>query len=148
MKSTLFKLLTGLTIAVLSLMGISSCNKEDSSDKNIVGKWQSTTISFKEYEAGKLVYEESISCIDYYLGFSFKDDGTGQVIVYDEGESDTSLMNWVIMGDKLMITETSSTTTFDIISINGGSMVLELSEEYTNGGIKQKDVSTITFKKI
>ena len=40
------------------------------------------------------------------------------------------------------------TLTFDVISISGSLMVLEMTEEYTDNGIKHKYVDTINFKKI
>ena len=67
--------------------------------------------------------------------------------MYEEGESSTIQINWVLMGDKLMISA-GETLTFDVISISGSLMVLETTEEETYNGIKYKYVSTINFKKI
>lgn len=149
MKRNLIRVLTGLFLAVLSVMSMSSCSKDEMNEKKIVGKWQSTSINVKEYVAGKLVSEQSVNCVDFYVGFNFKSDGTGQVIYYEGGESETLQGTWVIMGEKLMLTAADGgTTTFDLISINGSSMTLELTEEYTEEGVKCTSVSTYYFKKI
>lgn len=149
MKRNLIRVLTGLFLAVLSVMSMSSCSKDEMNEKNIVGKWQSTSMTVKEYVAGKLVAEQSVNCVDFYIGFNFKSDGTGQMINYEGGESETLHGTWVIMGDKLMLTATDyGTETFDLISINGSSMTLELTEEYTEEGVKCSVVTTVYFKKI
>ncbi|MGM9776447.1 MAG: lipocalin family protein [Candidatus Coprenecus sp.] len=147
MKRNLFRVLTGLFLGVLSVMSLSSCSKEEMNEKNIIGKWQSSSITTKVYEAGKLVSDRTVNCVDFYLAFNFKSDGTGQYIMYEEGESSTIQINWVLMGDKLMISA-GETLTFDVISISGSLMVLEMTEEYTDNGIKHKYVDTINFKKI
>ena len=147
MKRNLFRVLTGLFLGVLSVMSLSSCSKEEMNEKNIIGKWQSSSITTKVYEAGKLVSDRTDNCVDNYLAFNFKSDGTGQYIMYEEGESSTIQINWVLMGDKLMISA-GETLTFDVISISGSLMVLEMTEEYTDNGIKHKYVDTINFKKI
>ena len=147
MKRNLFRVLTGLFLGVLSVMSLSSCSKEEMNEKNIIGKWQSSSITVKVYEAGKLVSDRTENCVDYYIGFNFKSDGTGQFVEYEEGESETIQITWVLMGDKLMVTA-GGTLTFDVISISGSLMVLEMTEEDTYNGIKYKYVETINFKKI
>lgn len=146
------KILMGLIAGVLMIFATSSCSKDEMNEKNIEGKWQSTNVNYKEYEAGKLAYEESETCIEWYLGFNFKSDGTGQIISYEEGESETIQITWVIMGEKLMITQyvegESDTITFDIIQIKSSSMTLSITDEYTYDGVQCKDITTYNFKKI
>ena len=147
----LFKIFMGLIAGVLLSFATSSCSKDEMNQKNIEGKWQSTSLIFKEYEAGKLVNEETETCIDSYIGLNFKSDGTGQIIRYEEGESDTTQMTWIIMGEKLMITEYDvepEELTFDIVKIKSNSLVLSLTEEYTSSGVQCKDISICNFKKI
>lgn len=148
----LFKIFMGLIAGVLLSFATSSCSKDEMNQKNIEGKWQTTSVIFKEYEAGKLVNEETETCIDWYFGFNFKSDGTGQIIRYDEGESDTTQMTWIIMGEKLMITEYDGVEpeeiTLDIVKIKSNSLVLSLTEEYTSSGVQCKDISICNFKKI
>lgn len=149
MKHYFFRGLTGLLLGVMSFMFVSSCTKDDFSDKNIIGKWQSTSITFQSYESGKLTAEETEKCIDSYIGFYFKTDGSGQFILYDAGESNTVQITWVIMGDKLMISSPDTSTvslTFNIISIKGNSMTLENVSEKKEEGVKY--VTSIYFKKI
>lgn len=151
MKRTI-KVLMGLIAGVLLIFTTSSCSKDEMNEKNLEGKWQSTSISYKEYEAGKLVYDESETCIEWYIGFNFKSDGTGQIIDYEDGESDTYQMTWVIMGEKLMVTQyyndESETITFDIVEIKSNSMILSMTDEYTYNGVQCKDITTYNFKKI
>lgn len=142
----------GFVAGVLLSFTTSSCSKDEMNEKNIEGKWQSTSVSYKGYEAGKLVYDESETCIEWYLGFSFKSDGTGQVISYEGGESETYQITWVIMGEKLMVTQyygnESETITYDVVEIKSGSMTLSMTEEYTYNSVQRKEVSTYNFKKI
>lgn len=152
MKRT-FKFFVGLVTIALFGMASVSCSKDEMNDKNIEGKWQSTKYTFEYYEGSTLVEEGSESCINWYLGFNYKSDGTGQIISYSDGESDTSQMTWVIMGDKLMLTfdygdGDTETMTFDIVEIKSNSMILSMTSEYTNEGVKEKEVVTYYFKKI
>lgn len=151
MKRTI-KILMGLIFGVLLSFATLSCSKDKMNETNLEGKWQSTSVNNKSYEAGKLVYEEAATCIEWYLGFNFKSDGTGQLITYEDGESDTYQMTWVIMGEKLMVTEyyedESETITFDIVEIKSNSMILSETYEYTDNSIQCKDVTTYNFKKI
>ena len=146
MKRNLFRVLTGLFLGVLSVMSLSSCSKDDMNEKNIVGNWQSTSITVKVYEAGKLVSDRTENCVDYYIGFNFKSDGTGQFVLHEGDETETAQITWVLMGDKLMISD--GDITFDVISISGSLMVLEMTEEDTYDGIKYKYVVSFNFKKI
>lgn len=148
MKRNLFRVLTGLFLGVLSVMSLSSCSKDDMNEKNIVGNWQSTSITTKVYEAGKLVSDGTENCVDSYVGFNFKSDGTGQFVEYEEGESETIQITWVLMGDKLMVTD-GETSTLDVILITGNLMTLEITaDEDIRNGIMYKWVVTINFKKI
>ncbi len=142
---TCFKTLMGGMILLLAAVLV-SCSKNAEND--IIGKWQSTMVSYQSYEGDRLVDEGSANCIDWYVGFEFREGGTGLTIDYDaESGSSTYPMTWVIMGDKLMITA-ESTVTFDVVSISSNTMVLSMPYEYTEGGIKYKDIETYTFKKI
>lgn len=148
MKRNLFRVLTGLFLGVLSVMSLSSCSKDEMNEKNLIGKWQSTSITVKVYEAGKLVSDRTENCVDSYVGFNFKSDGTGQFVEYEEGESETIQITWVLMGDKLMVTD-GETSTLDVISITGNLMTLEITaDEDIRNGIMYKWVVTINFKKI
>lgn len=150
MKST-FKILLG--IACFALIGLtSSCSKDSGIEKKILGKWQSTSVLYQEYENGKLVSEDTETCIDWYMGFNFMSEGKGQIILYEEGESMTGQMSWVVMGDKLMITastlELSESMTLTIVEVKGDSMILEVVDEYTLYGKSYKDIERCTFKKL
>ena len=134
-----------VTIGLISV----SCSKDEMNEKNVEGKWQSTKVAYEYFEAGKLVEEGSESCIDWYMGFNFKSDGTGQSIFYEGGEAETYQMTWVIMGEKLIVSdEDSDTLTFDIVEIKSSSMILSIVYEDVYNGVKQKDVTTYHFKKI
>lgn len=139
--------MVGLAILVLS-GGVSvSCSKDEMNERKIVGKWQSESCNYKVYKAGELVYEESETCIGWYIGFNFKDDGTGQAINYEEGDSETLQVTWVVMGDKLMVTN-DGTVTFDIVDVSSKSMTLTTTDEYTEQGLSYKDVVTYNLVKI
>ena len=147
-----FKILMGLIAGVLMIFATSSCSKDEMNEKNIEGKWQSTNENYKRYEAGKLEYEDSRTCIEWYIGLNFKSDGTGQLIRYSERESETIQITWVIKGEKLMLTQYKegepNTVTFDIIQIKSSSMTLSMIVEYTDDGVQYKEIITYNFKKI
>ena len=139
-------------VLVAFVVACVSCKKEDP-ETDIVGKWQSVTYSRQVYEAGKLVDDESASCIDWYLGFEFKSDGSGKYISYEGNSVFTQGLTWVIMGDKLMVTlpeapSEDNSVAFDIVSISKDSMVLSEIDEYTSDGLRCKEVYTYNFKKI
>ena len=147
MNNTLKTLMGGVILLLAAVLV--SCSK--SADNNIIGKWQSTTVAYQTYEGDRLVDEGSSNCIDWYLGFEFREGGSGQIIDYDSGAGSSTLpITWVIMGDKLIITSASSASslTFDIVSISSSSMVLSLTSEYAESGVRYRDVETYTFKKI
>ena len=151
MKRTL-QVLMGLITGILLCFTTSSCSKEEMNEKNLEGKWQSTSVRSQGFDAGKLVYDETSNCVDWYLGFNIKSDGTGQLISYEEGESSISQMTWVLMDNRLIITiesdGESGSMTFDIVEIKSKSMILSETDEYVENGIQCKDVATYTFKKI
>lgn len=142
----------GLITGALLLLATSSCTKDTMYAKKIEGKWKSTSYNCKEYEAGELVDDYSERCVDWYIGFNFKDDGTGQTIYYEGGDSETYQMTWVIMGDKLMIAETydgdTDNYTYDIVEIKSDSMILSVTDEYTYNNTKCKDITTYNFNKL
>ena len=145
----IIKVLMGLATVVLMCFASSSCSKEKMNEKNIVGKWQSTSVNAKLYESDKLVTEKSENCTGWYIGFNFKSNGNGQLISYEEtGVTETSEMTWVIMGEKLMITSNSETVTLDIIEIKNNSMTLSITEEEKYNNITYKTVATIYFSKM
>ena len=144
------KILMGLIAGGLMIFATSSCSKDEMNIKNIEGKWQLTSENYKKYEAGKIEYENSGTSTDF--GLNFKSDGTGQMIRYSERESETIQITWVIMGEKLMLTQYKEgephTVTFDIIQIKSSSMTLSMIEEYTSDGVQYKEIITYNFKKI
>ena len=149
----LFRIAAPLMLGVLLGLSLSSCSKMASDEKNIIGKWQSTSVNEKDYEAGKLVSENTTNCVDWYLGFNFKEDGTGQMIYFEEGEAETVQGTWVIMSDKLIVTakgdsNTEESSTFNIKEIKSDTMVLSMTEEGTSNGIKYENVMTYTFRKL
>ena len=144
--------LMGLAAVVLLGAMSTSCSKEEVNEKNIVGKWQSTQVQYREYEGDKLVEEGMESCIDWYIGLDLKADGKGFAIEY-EGEDYifTAPINWVLMGDKLMISPDGDVdldaTSFTVVSLKNDMLELSRTSEETYEGIKYKYIQTITFKK-
>lgn len=145
--------LMGLAAVVLLGAMSTSCSKEEVNEKNIVGKWQSTQVQVRTYEDDKLVSEYVQSCIDWYIGLDLKADGKGFAIEYEGDDyAYTATINWVLMGDKLMISPDGyvdmETTSFTVVSLKNDMLELSLVEEWTENGIKIKDIPTFTFKKL
>lgn len=145
--------LVGLAAVVLLSVVSTSCSKEEVNEKNIVGKWQSTQVQYREYEGDKLVEEGMESCIDWYIGLDLKADGKGFAIEY-EGDDDiyTAPINWVLMGDKLMISPDGDVdldaTSFTVVSLKNDMLELSQTFEETYEGVKYKGIETYTFKRL
>ena len=145
--------LMGLAAVVLLGAMSTSCSKEEVNEKNIVGKWQSTQVQYREYEGDKLVEEEMRSCIDWYIGLDLKADGKGFAIEY-EGDDYifTAPINWVLMGDKLMISPDGDVdldaTSFTVVSLKNDMLELSRTSEETYEGIKYKYIQTYTLKRL
>lgn len=143
-------------LCVLMLCGLTSCENEENSqtkEELLVGKWQSTKVEYQEYENEKIVYESTRKCIDCYDAFDFKDNGTGNYIVYEIGYSYLEeISSWSIMGEKLIIKllydDDDKAVSFDIVEITETSMVLKSLWEETEYGVKYKEVETLYFKRI
>ena len=145
--------LMGLAAVVLLGAMSTSCSKEEVNEKNIEGKWQSTQVQYREYEGDKLVEEGMESCIDWYIGLDLKADGKGFIIEYHgDDDIDTAPINWVLMGDKLMISHDGDVevyaTSFTVVSLKNDILELSRTSEETYEGIKYKYIQTITFKKL
>lgn len=145
-------------LCVLMLCGLTSCENEENSqtkEELLVGKWQTTKVVFQDYENEKIVYESTRKCIDFYDAFDFKDNGTGNYIIYEVGHSYLEeISSWLIMGEKLIIKllydddDEAVTVSFDIVEITETSMVLKSLWEETENGVKYKEVETLYFKRI
>ena len=142
------KLFAGL-LSMAAVLSTVSCEKEVS-DTNLVGKWQSTSIVEQTYEGDKLIGEYSESCIEWYIGFNFKDDGTGQFMEVEGNDSEVISCEWVLMGNKIILSskEESESISYEVVAITSSSMTLKMVEEYTSDGVKKKYVSTFYFSKI
>ncbi|MBO5420087.1 MAG: lipocalin family protein [Bacteroidales bacterium] len=142
------KLFAGL-LSMAAVLSTVSCEKEVS-DTNLVGKWQSTSIVEQSYEGDKLIGEYSESCIEWYIGFNFKDDGTCQLMEVEGNDSEVISCEWVLMGNKLILSskEADESVSYEVVAITASSMTLKMVEEYTSDGVKNKYVSTIYFSKI
>lgn len=145
MKKTL-KVMMGLVTVLLSFAA-SSCSKDEMNEKNLEGKWQITSVDFKEYKEGKLVEEFKDGQDTWVEDLVFKSDGTGQMV----SRKGIFPITWVVMEEKLMITVSyggdPDTTIFDIVEIKGKSMIIsETLEEYMD--VQYKWVYTYNFEKI
>ena len=146
------RVVAGCVLGALSIVTLSSCSKMEQIEKNIVGNWRSTRMDYKTYEDGKLDNNESETCVEWYVGYTFKSDHTGQEIWGGDGESTSYPMTWMITGNKLMISYTEDPEdykTFNIISISGNSMTLdEVYERTRSDGSQFKEVYTFYLKKM
>ncbi len=142
--SRLYKFMAAI-IAVLPLLLTVSCTKQDKS-ADIVGNWQSTRFNYQTFnEDGKLIGESTENCIGWYTGFSFSEDGSGLVISYEDGSTETIRITWTVMGEQLILTsDYSASQVFDINSITNSDMVLSSEYTYNDGSY---EITTIHFKR-
>lgn len=142
-----FLLTVFLLIPVLMVL---SCSKEKMNERNIIGKWQSTQVTYEIFADDIPVISTTEFCDGWYLAITFKEDGTGQVILHGkEGEADMEAIKWALLKNELFITADGETRSCDVISMGKNEMILSISEEEApQNGAKRKEVVKITFRKI
>ena len=140
--------LAALFAAAALAFALSSCSKDEMNEKRIVGKWQTVSVSGKEYEGEKLVGDYSSNFTTSYMVYIFNSGGTGNVMYVEDNNSEVASIKWVILGDKLTVSFDNDTELWEIIYLKGNSMILSMTDEYVYNGVKCRDILTATFKKI
>lgn len=140
-----------LTVFLLiPVMMVLSCSKEKMNERNIIGKWQSTQVTYEIFVNDRLGISTTEFCDEWYLAMSFKEDGTGQIIVQDkDGATDIEAIKWALLKNELFITVYGESQSCDVVSMEKNEMILSISEEEDLlNGAKRKDVVKITFRKL
>ena len=113
----------------------------------LAGEWRATSVRFQVYEAGVLVSDESEDFDDYLLVLN--SDGTGHV----NAEGKSSDIRWDVTGTRFSFSSRSDSDDlmeeeYEIVSIEGGKMILTSTDNYDYWEIPTKEVLTFTFRKI
>lgn len=128
-----------LSLTLVFVMTLISCNKDDDNNSNstIVGKWR--TVKFEYYTDGVLeetetTVEENSSCPDY---IEFKDNGTYVVIDNDENCNSRVYENGTYVFDGTTISTTSGGTTdfSTVITLTSTDLKTDFTETSSDGTV-------------
>lgn len=147
MKKNLFYLL-GAAIAMMLIA--TSCNKKQALEDQVVGKWESTSITLKEYVDGELMLETTIPGNTIAYKFTFNANGTGQIGIAMDGEEDSESITWYVDEKELILSTGADDepTVLDVLSIGRSDMELRLVYDYSDQGIDQSEEMLIKLKRL
>ena len=147
MKKNLFYLL-GAAIAMMLIA--TSCNKKQALEDQVVGKWESTSITLKEYVDGELMLETTIPGNTIAYKFTFNANGTGQIGIAMDGEEDSESITWYVDEEELILSTgvDDEPTVLDVLSIGRSDMELRLVYDYSDQGIDQSEEMLIKLKRL
>lgn len=147
MKKNLFYLL-GAAIAMMLIA--TSCNKKQALEDQVVGKWESTSITLKEYVDGELMLETTIPGNTIAYKFTFNANGTGQIGIAMDGEEDSESITWYVDEEELILSTgvDDEPTVLDVLSIGRSNMELRLVYDYSDQGIDQSEEMLIKLKRL
>ena len=147
MKKNLFYLL-GAAIAMMLIA--TSCNKKQALEDQVVGKWESTSITLKEYVDGELMLETTIPGNTIAYKFTFNANGTGQIGIAMDGEEDSESITWYVDEEELILSTgvDDEPTVLDVLSIGRSNMELRQVYDYSDQGIDQSEEMLIKLKRL
>lgn len=147
MKKNLFYLL-GAAIAMMLIA--TSCNKKQALEDQVVGKWESTSITLKEYVDGELMLETTIPGNTIAYKFTFNANGTGQIGVAMDGEEDSESITWYVDEEELILSTGADDEpiVLDVLSIGRSDMELRQVYDYSDQGIDQSEEMLIKLKRL
>ncbi|MBR4038456.1 MAG: hypothetical protein IKJ02_07855 [Tidjanibacter sp.] len=147
MKKNLFYLL-GAAIAMMLIA--TSCNKKQALEDQVVGKWESTSITLKEYVDGELMLETTIPGNAIAYKFTFNANGTGQIGIAMDSEEDSESITWYVDEEELILSTGADDEplVLDVISIGRSDMELRQVNDYSDQGIDQSEEILIKLKRL
>lgn len=135
------------TIAILSIVFISSCKKEDRIEKNLWnkgGEWNMESLTVNQTSTNPIDnYSES------YLNagtFLFKENGSGFVTFTVDGDIETAAFNYSNTEDKLTLIIDNEARVFDLVW-EKNEIDLAITENYTSNGASITYKESYTLKK-
>lgn len=133
-----------ILIIFITLFTFISCNKEETLQEKIIGKWEpdgtyyAIYINDEEWEHGESNDGDFVA--------EFHSDGSGFIQeLRDEDEPDK--IRWNIHNNQLFINYSEFFELYDIIYIEGDKMRLMHKYEFTEGIYSVKDITTYHFKR-
>lgn len=123
--------------AIMALLGLVSCEKL--SNNAIVGTWEATTLA---YDMGGMNLSFDLDEVGIEMTMTFKKNGTGEMYMYAEGESENDTFEYTTDGNMLYLTSYGETEAIPY-SINKDIMTMTVSGDLLD---EEGDVK-LTFKK-
>lgn len=121
-----------------------SCTKYSVDESQLVGRWQSESYQYTEYdETGNLALDVTYKAPIFLVTMELNADGTGKWIENSDDYVDEG--SWSLSDKRITITMSSlDVDTFDVISLTSKELVLHGKEVYDDLTIEYK----LHFKKI
>ena len=138
MKRILF--FAGLLMTLMA----TSCEKNDVNENKLVGKWQSESYQYIEYDGtGNPILDVTYKAPAFLVTMELNADGTGKCVEKSDGYEDEG--SWSLSDKRITITMSPlDVDTFDVISVTSKELVLSGKEVYDDLTIEYK----LHFKKI
>ncbi len=122
----------------------SSCEKNDVVENKLVGKWQSVSYQYTEYDAtGNPVLAVTYKAPIFLVTMELNADGTGKWVEISDDDVDEG--SWYLSDKRITITMSSfDVDTFDVISVTSKELILRGNEVYDDLSVEYK----LHFEKI
>lgn len=117
------------------ILAISSCKKEESLDKLIIGKWKVQSITQVYYENNVKISEYTLYSLEDDMTIQFADGGTG--VIY-QGSDIFGAFTWSLSGNMITIDTGSSELTQWEVTVDGDILVWSFEESEIVENVTQK----------
>lgn len=117
------------------ILAISSCKKEESLDKLIIGKWKVQSITQVYYENNVKISEYTLYSLEDDMTIQFADGGTG--VIY-QGSDIFGAFTWSLSGNTITLDTGSSELTEWTVTVDGDIIVWSFEESEIVENVTQK----------
>ena len=134
------------TFVFALVLSVMSCTKYSVDENQLVGRWQSESYKYTEYDKnGHPVLDVTYRTPIFLVTMELNADGTGIWVDNSEGLDSVDEGSWSLSDKKLTITMSAlDIDTFDVVSVTSKELVLSGKEVYDDLTIEYK----LHFKKI
>ncbi len=127
------------------MLAVSSCKKEESLDKLIIGKWKVQSITQVYYENNVKISEYTLYSLEDDMTIQFADGGTGVIF---QGNDIFGAFTWSLSGNTITIDTGSSELTEWEVSVDGDIMVWSFEESEIVENVTQKYEYRYTARRV
>jgi hypothetical protein len=146
-----FKTTKSIILTALMVVGtlFTSCSSDDNESASIVGSWKSTKSVIETFKDGvsqgntqEVIDANNYSILTYKADGRFSDKVVSSVSNYTEEGAYTTK-------DNVLSVKYDGNADFDLsnFTVTNSTLVIVVTEEYTKGGNKYKDVETSTYSR-